>query len=80
MVKTKLQKSPLNPISSYAKFKNKIEKVFLENNNVVSLRLATVFGVSPRMRDDLLVNDFVKNHVMMVHCPIQEIFEEILFM
>ncbi len=54
------EKSPLNPISSYAKFKNKIEKVFLENNNVVSLRLATVFGVSPRMRDDLLVNDFVK--------------------
>jgi len=52
--------SPLNPISLYAKLKNEVEKIFLNYNNVVSLRLATVFGVSPRMRDDLLVNDFVK--------------------
>ena len=44
----------------YAKLKNEIEQILIENNNVVSLRLATVFGVSPRMRDDLLVNDFVK--------------------
>ena len=52
--------APLNPISLYAKLKNEIEQILIENNNVVSLRLATVFGVSPRMRDDLLVNDFVK--------------------
>ena len=52
--------SPLNPISLYAKLKNEVEKIFLNYNSVVSLRLATVFGVSPRMRDDLLVNDFVK--------------------
>ena len=52
--------APLNPISLYAKLKNDIEQFLISNNNVVSLRLATVFGVSPRMRDDLLVNDFVK--------------------
>ena len=51
--------TPLNPISNYGKQKVEIEKIFLSNNNAISLRLATVFGVSPRMRIDLLVNDFV---------------------
>ena len=53
------ENSPLNPLSDYAKSKVKIEKLFLDNSNATSLRLATVFGVSPRMRLDLLVNDFV---------------------
>ena len=50
--------SPLNPISSYAKMKVELEKLLLQKENSISFRLATVFGVSPRMRLDLLVNDF----------------------
>ncbi len=52
------EESPLNPISSYAKEKVKVEKVLMERENAISFRLATVFGMSPRMRIDLLVNDF----------------------
>jgi nucleoside-diphosphate-sugar epimerase len=53
------EESPLNPISSYAIEKVEIEKALMERENVISYRLATVFGMSPRMRMDLLVNDFV---------------------
>jgi nucleoside-diphosphate-sugar epimerase len=52
------EKSPLNPISFYGKQKVEIEKKLLSSNQAVTLRLATVFGISPRMRLDLLVNDF----------------------
>jgi nucleoside-diphosphate-sugar epimerase len=51
--------SPLNPISLYGQSKVAAEKILLEKGNAVTLRLATVFGSSPRMRMDLLVNDFV---------------------
>ena len=51
--------SPLRPISSYGKTKVEIEKAFLDKGTAVTFRLATVFGMSPRMRMDLLVNDFV---------------------
>jgi len=51
--------SELNPISHYGKTKVESEKLILDLENFVSLRLATVFGVSARMRIDLLVNDFV---------------------
>ena len=51
--------SPLNPISEYGITKCKIENELLGRGNAVSFRLATVFGMSPRMRMDLLVNDFV---------------------
>jgi nucleoside-diphosphate-sugar epimerase len=51
--------SDLNPISHYGKTKVESEKVISDLENFVSLRLATVFGVSSRMRVDLLVNDFV---------------------
>lgn len=50
--------SPLNPISTYAKDKVAVEKELLGHPNAISFRLATVFGMSPRMRLDLLVNDF----------------------
>jgi nucleoside-diphosphate-sugar epimerase len=54
------EESPLNPISQYAKDKVAIERELLEKHaNTISFRLATVFGMSPRMRIDLLVNDFV---------------------
>ena len=52
------EESPLRPISQYAIEKVEIEKRLMEHNNVISFRLATVFGMSPRMRLDLLVNDF----------------------
>ena len=50
--------SPLRPISQYAIEKVKIEKELMQRENAISFRLATVFGMSPRMRIDLLVNDF----------------------
>jgi nucleoside-diphosphate-sugar epimerase len=53
------ERSPLNPISTYAKHKVEVEHALLSRENSISLRLATVFGMSPRMRIDLLVNDFV---------------------
>ena len=52
------EESPLNPISIYAKEKVIIEKELMQRENSISFRLATVFGMSPRMRIDLLVNDF----------------------
>ncbi len=52
------ESSPLNPISHYGKTKVEAEKHISDLENFISLRLATVFGVSPRMRVDLLVNDF----------------------
>jgi nucleoside-diphosphate-sugar epimerase len=52
------EKTPLTPISTYGKFKVEIEEALLATGRAISFRLATVFGVSPRMRLDLLVNDF----------------------
>jgi nucleoside-diphosphate-sugar epimerase len=51
--------SPLRPVSLYGVTKIEAEKIALERDNSISLRLATVFGMSPRMRIDLLVNNFV---------------------
>ncbi|HAM39138.1 MAG: hypothetical protein A2474_06310 [Elusimicrobia bacterium RIFOXYC2_FULL_34_12] len=51
--------SPINPISFYGITKMEAEKIVLERGNSISFRLATVFGMSPRMRIDLMVNDFV---------------------
>jgi nucleoside-diphosphate-sugar epimerase len=52
------EESPLSPISRYAIDKVEIEKSLMQHPNAISFRLATVFGMSPRMRIDLLVNDF----------------------
>jgi nucleoside-diphosphate-sugar epimerase len=51
--------SPLRPVSLYGTTKVEAEQIALERDNSISLRLATVFGMAPRMRIDLLVNDFV---------------------
>jgi nucleoside-diphosphate-sugar epimerase len=52
------EESPLRPVSLYGRLKVEAEARLLEQPNTLSLRLATAFGVSPRMRLDLLVNDF----------------------
>jgi len=52
------EETPLKPLSLYGRLKTEIEDILLNAGNCITLRLATVFGISPRMRLDLLVNDF----------------------
>jgi nucleoside-diphosphate-sugar epimerase len=53
------EETPLEPVSLYGQTKVEAERLLLDRPNVVTLRLATVFGTSPRLRLDLLVNHFV---------------------
>jgi len=53
------ENSPLDPLSSYAKGKVEVETALMQFENATSFRLATAFGMSSRMRTDLLVNNFV---------------------
>jgi nucleoside-diphosphate-sugar epimerase len=52
------EQTPLRPISLYGRLKVDMERIVLDQDNVVTFRFATVFGVSPRMRIGLIVNDF----------------------
>ena len=52
------ENTELKPISLYGKAKVEAERILLDKGNAITFRLATVFGVSPRPRLDLLVNDF----------------------
>ena len=53
------EETPINPISLYGRDKVAVEQILLDRHpSAISFRLATVFGISPRMRLDLLVNDF----------------------
>ncbi len=81
----------LNPISIYGKTKVAAEKVTMERGNAISFRLATVFGVTSRMRTDLLVNNFVleavrkkylkifEGHFMRNYIHVQDVARVMLF-
>lgn len=52
------EQTAVDPVSTYAMTKLEAEKIVLERENSISLRFATVFGFSPKMRMDLMINDF----------------------
>src|SRR5208283_2840042 len=54
-----VETTPMRPVSLYGRHKVEAEGAVLDRGNAISFRLATVFGMAPRMRLDLLVNDFV---------------------
>ena len=58
------EESPLRPVSLYGRVKVEAEKILQDSGRAITFRLATVFGASPRMRIDLLVNDFVYRAVV----------------
>jgi len=58
------EETPLRPVSLYGVLKVELEKHLLDSQRAISFRLATAFGVSPRMRIDLLVNDFTYRAVI----------------
>ncbi|MBR0536581.1 MAG: NAD(P)-dependent oxidoreductase [Clostridia bacterium] len=53
------EESPIEPVSLYGQTKMQAERAVLDAGNSLTFRFATLFGASPRMRTDLLVNDFV---------------------
>ena len=55
--------TPLNPLSLYGQTKTLAERILLDGRNTIAWRFATAFGVAPRMRLDLLVNDFTYKSV-----------------
>jgi nucleoside-diphosphate-sugar epimerase len=66
------EETPLNPVSVYGKTKTKAEQILMESGRGIAYRFATAFGVSPRMRLDLLVNDFVYQAVTQKYAVVYE--------
>jgi len=63
--------TPLNPLSLYGETKTGAEQLFMERPGSVSLRFATAFGIGPRLRLDLMINDFayqaIHNRFMVIY-------------
>lgn len=66
------EETPLNPLSLYGQTKTIAEKMLLENGNAIAYRFATAFGVSPRLRLDLLINDFTYKAVTQGYLVVYE--------
>lgn len=66
------EETPLNPLSLYGKTKTAAEQHLRENCNVIAFRFATAFGLSPRLRLDLLVNDFVSTALTLRYLVVYE--------
>ena len=66
------EETPLNPLSLYAQTKVRGEKIISDNTNGIVFRFATGFGISPRFRLDLLINDFVYKAVSQGYLVIYE--------
>lgn len=66
------EESPLKPLSIYGQTKTEAEKIAMEKGNGVAFRYATAFGASPRMRLDLLINEFVYSAVRQKYLVIYE--------
>ena len=66
------EETPLNPLSLYGKTKTFAENYLLDNNTTIAYRFATAFGISPRLRLDLLVNDFTYKAVTQGYVVVYE--------
>ena len=66
------EETPLNPISLYGRTKTEAERYLMAHCNAIAYRFATAFGLSPRMRLDLLVNDFVYTALRLRYLVIYE--------
>ena len=66
------EETPLNPLSIYGKSKTEAEQLVIERKNSTAFRFATAFGVSPRLRLDLLVNDLTHKAITEGYAVIYE--------
>jgi nucleoside-diphosphate-sugar epimerase len=66
------EETVLNPVSAYGREKAEAERIVAQHGNTVVLRLATAFGLSPRLRLDLLINDFVYQALKNKHLIVYE--------
>ena len=66
------ENTPLNPLSLYGETKTLAENYIIENSNSTAFRFATAFGLSPRLRLDLLINDFVNKSITQKYIVVYE--------
>ena len=66
------EETPLNPLSLYGQTKTAAERYLMDQCNTIAYRFATAFGISPRIRLDLLVNDFVYTALKLRYLVIYE--------
>lgn len=66
------EKTPLAPLTNYGRTKTKAEKAIASTSNVIIYRYATAFGLSPRLRLDLLINDLTYQALKTKHLVVYE--------